>query len=595
MKPDVTLQLVASLTLAAAPAGVAVQTLAAPQIAQREDGLVAALIGAARLPGRTGAEAGIDADTLLDLYREQGRQCAAQLQGSWAFVIVDKSQQRIVLATDRMGRQPLYYRIEGDCIHIGTAPQSLNSAAAPLRLGEQGLYNYLYFHMIPAPGAAWEGCCKLQAAELLELNGSGHERAHYWMPPFAERSAAAPASQAAGLKRQLEAAVQRCVSSLPAAAKVGAFLSGGLDSSTVAGLLAELQGGSCDAYAIGFDAEGYDEMAYARISAAHFGIRLHEYYVTPDDVVQALPQIAAAYHEPFGNSSALPAYFCARMAAADGIDTLLAGDGGDELFAGNERYARQKVFEPWQRLPQWLRAHMLEPLAGALPAQVPLVAKLRSYILQANIPLPERLQYYSFLEQNEPDTVFVADIVRRIDKNQPLDLLRAIYAAPAAASSLNRMLYLDWQITLADNDLRKVSQACALAGVRVSYPMLDEELVNFAAGIPSAWKLPGHKLRHFYKQALTGWLPDATIYKTKHGFGLPFGVWMKDHKPLQDLAYDNILRLKARGIFQPAFLEQAIAQHREGHASYYGELIWVLTALELWLAARQPDYCYSPR
>jgi asparagine synthase (glutamine-hydrolysing) len=155
------------------------------------------------------------------------------------------------------------------------------------------------------------------------------------------------------------------------------------------------------------------------------------------------------------------------------------------------------------------------------------------------------------------------------------------------------MLFLDWQITLADNDLRKVDMACELAGVSVRYPMLDDELTELSVQIPSTRKIHRGRLRDFYKQALRGWLPDATITKGKQGFGLPFGVWMRTHKPLQELAYDNIEMLKRRGIFQPAFLDLAIDQHRQGNAAYFGELIWLLTTLELWLTANQPDYCHE--
>ncbi len=147
------------------------------------------------------------------------------------------------------------------------------------------------------------------------------------------------------------------------------------------------------------------------------------------------------------------------------------------------------------------------------------------------------------------------------------------------------MLYLDWQYTLADNDLRKVSHMCALAGVEVVYPMLDDNLVNFSCQIPSNWKIKDRDLRHFYKQSLTGWLPDATINKKKQGFGLPFGVWMETHKPLQEMAYENLLKLKKRPYFKPEFIDHTIDLHRNQHAAYYGELIWILMVLEMWIDA----------
>jgi asparagine synthase (glutamine-hydrolysing) len=552
---------------------------------QLASGITAVIAGQPMLSGAS-PEDEFSGNDLLDLYARYGNECAAHLSGTWAFLIADPLQQRILLATDRMGRLPIYFAVQDHNVVASATIPDLRKLSPSRGVDSQNLYNYVYFHMIPAPGSVWSGMQKLRAGEQLEVTAAGWNTSRYWTPSFRE-TAADKTLRHTSLQQHLKGAVQRSQSNT---GKTGAFLSGGLDSSTVAGMLSELQGGSCDAYAIGFDAEGYDEMAYARITAEHFGIRLHEYYVTPDDVVTALPAVAASFDEPFGNSSALPAYFCARMAASDGITTLLAGDGGDELFAGNERYAKQKVFDLYRNLPAWLQRAVITPAVSSLPGILPGAGKAKSYITQANLPLPDRLQYYSFLEQISPETVFNRGLLHEVDVNEPLRVMRETFHTPKDASALNRMLFLDWQMTLADNDLRKVSQACRLAGVKVRYPMLDDELVAFSTTMPTRWKLPGNRLRDFYKQALSGWLPEATIKKAKHGFGLPFGVWMKDHKPLQEMAYENILKLKSRNIFQADFLEEAIAQHRSGHASYFGELIWVLTVLEIWLQANQPEY-----
>ena len=195
------------------------------------------------------------------------------------------------------------------------------------------------------------------------------------------------------------------------------------------------------------------------------------------------------------------------------------------------------------------------------------------------------MQAYNFLHRNAPDSVFTPAFLEQVSTAYPLQLLRETFNDPADAGDLNRMLYLDWQITLADNDLRKVNRACEMAGVSVRYPMLDDALVEFSTAIPSQWKLPGRTLRDFYKRALAGWLPQATLDKEKHGFGLPFGVWMRSYAPLSEMAYDCVLRLKHRDIFREDFLDRAIALHRADHAAYYGSLIWILTALELWLEA----------
>ena len=549
--------------------------------------------------GDVHSDAGISVITLGTLgkgrdmvaaYRESPRTFLSTLRGCGIILLIDEQAGTVLAATDRLGRTPLYYCPGQDGIAISTSLRWLSAYTGKSAIAAQELYDYVYFHMVPAPRTVFAGIGKLQAGQVLSHAADESTLSRYWQPNFRESNI----HQATDPGQALYVLLKNAVSSAcKDAGRTGAFLSGGLDSTTVSGLLSEIQGGNSDAYSIGFDAPGYDEMPFARASAEHFGLRLHEYYVTPEDVVSELPAIAASFEEPFGNSSALPAYFCARMAASDGIDTLLAGDGGDELFAGNARYAKQKDFVRYERLPYWLRHRIIEPLAAVAPASLPLASKARSYILQANTPLPDRMQHYSFLHQIEPETVFAPGLLSKVDRGRPLELLREIYLAPRDATDLNRMLFLDWQITLADNDLRKVDQACKLNGVRVRYPMLDDDLFEFSMGIPSKTKLPGKKLRDFYKQSLSGWLPDVTINKSKQGFGLPFGVWMREHKPLQELAYDNILKLDARKIFQRNFLEDAIARHREGHASYFGELIWVLAVLELWLSANLPDYCHE--
>lgn len=516
---------------------------------------------------------------------------AIHFHSAGAFVLLDFAARRVVAATDRLGRTSVYFASEAGGLSVATQLRDVRALNRPELLSEQSLYSYVYFHMVPAPMSVLAGVSKLRAAESLEADADGLEVKRYWVPRFQE---SARGLDRKAMQQQLRSLLKESVSrSLGQGGRAGAFLSGGLDSSSVAGMLSEVATSETSAFAIGFEAEGYDEMAYARISAEHFGVKLHEYYVTPDDVVAALPEIAGSFSEPFGNSSALPAYFCARMAADAGFDVLLAGDGGDELFAGNERYAKQRVFERYQDLPGWIR-HPVSALAPRLLADsTSLGTKVRSFLRQAETPLPERLWFYSFLEQTDPESVFSADFLSSVDRSGVAKVLKNTYDSATAASALNRMLHLDWQITLADNDLRKVGQACALAGVRVEYPLLDDAILDFSTGIPSAWKLQPGSLRKFYKEAMRGWLPDATLNKAKHGFGLPFGVWMREHAPLRELAHDKVIRLGDRKIFSRQFLETAIRQHQTGHASYFGELVWVLCALELWLEANRPDFRYE--
>ena len=525
---------------------------------------------------------------LTTAYQEDSNNFFEKIGGSFAFVIIDTAKNTALAGVDRLAHFPLYYTQKNDgegpagLVFGSSAGTVLANSSVRREILHQGIYDYIYFHMVPSPESIYKGLKKLSAGHYLKFKDGKIEVLNYWQPLFSESPKRSFAAMTKELRPQLKSAVNRSITDY---STTGAFLSGGLDSSSVTGMLAELSEHQARAYSIGFAAEGYDEMAFARITAKKFGVKLTEYYVTPDDVVDALPTIATSYDEPFGNSSALPAYFCAKLAADDGIKCLLAGDGGDEIFAGNERYAKQKVFEAYTRIPSVIRQNCVEPLAKNLPDGMPLIGKARSYIEQANTPLPDRLQSYNFLHRYATEDIFTKDFMGEISPESPLQLQRSVYALPEQASTLNRMLYLDWQFTLADNDLRKVSHMCALAGIDVAYPMLDDELVAFASQIPGEWRLKGQKLRHFYKQALRNWLPDETINKPKQGFGLPFGIWMQTHKPLQQLAYDNLLALKKRNYINPEFIDRLIKLHRDEHAAYFGELIWVLMVLELWLTA----------
>ncbi|HEB78552.1 MAG TPA: asparagine synthase, partial [Methylothermaceae bacterium] len=432
-----------------------------------------------------------------------------------------------------------------------------------------------------APLSVYRGIRKLLPGQVVRWRQGNIDNSFYWRPRF-EDDTATEAELARQLRHRLKEAVALC---LEQPQTTGAFLSGGLDSSTVTGLLRKLAPEQAAAFSIGFAAEGYDEMAYARASARHFQVPLHEYYVTPEDVVAAVPKIAACYDEPFGNASAIPTYYCARLAREHGRTCLLAGDGGDELFAGNERYAKQKLFSFYHRLPLWLRTTLIEPLAS-LSADLPVAGKLKSYVDQANIPMPERMETYNFLHRTPLAEIFEADFLASVDTDWPIEHLRGIYHTPRA-SLLKRMLWLDWKITLADNDLRKVNRACHLAGMAVRYPMLENPVVELAARIPDRLLMRGLELRSFYRRAFRDFLAPETLKKSKHGFGLPFGLWLKTDPKLQALAYDSLSSSHLRGIVRRDYLRRLQQAHAREHASYYGVMIWVLMMWVQWAKRHQ--------
>ncbi len=356
-------------------------------------------------------------------------------------------------------------------------------------------------------------------------------------------------------------------------------------------MLCRVTGRECDTYSIGFDSEGYDEMEYARLASRHFGTKHHEYYVTPDDLLSGIPEVARHYDQPFGNSSAVPAYFCARVAKADGITHLLAGDGGDELFGGNSRYATQRLFDAYNMVPQSLRQGVLEPLLAdvAWTRKIPGLRQAGGYMRHARVPLPDRMETFNLIEALGVDSILTPSFLAGIDRGAPLRHRRDVWHQCSAKSLVNRMLAYDWRFTLADSDLPKVRGTTRLAGVSVGFPLLDNALTDFSMTLEPEWKLKGMKLRWFFKESLRGFLPDEIISKKKHGFGLPFGPWAICHAGLRKLAQNSLENLVDRSIVQGGFVHDLFQKHLPAHPGYYGEMVWILMMLEIWLSGQSAE------
>jgi asparagine synthase (glutamine-hydrolysing) len=353
-------------------------------------------------------------------------------------------------------------------------------------------------------------------------------------------------------------------------------------------MLGRVSGRPARTFSIGFDVAGYDEMQYARTAAQHFGCEHHEYYVTPADVVDAVPKIAAFYDQPFGNASAIPTYYCARLAREHGVERLLAGDGGDELYGGNERYAKQHVLGLYHRLPRPLRSALIEPLVISTPLfrSLPGLRKVHSYVEQARPDMPWRYESYNLLNYLGADNVLTPEFLASVDARHPQKLLADAHAPFADKSLINQMLGIDLRFTLDDNDLPKVTRMCELAGVDVAFPMLDERVVEFSARLAPELKLRGTQLRWFFKWALRDFLPPAVIAKQKHGFGLPVGAWLVGHKPLLELATESIRSLDRHGYVRRDFINELLDRRLQEHPKFFGGMVWVLMMLGLWLDSR---------
>jgi asparagine synthase (glutamine-hydrolysing) len=512
----------------------------------------------------------------------QPRSALADVRGDFAVGLTD-GRARTVLAVDRFATQTLCYRIDGGELHYAERADQLGAT----ELDPPALFDYLYFHCIPSPRTVFAGVQRLPPGHVAVFENGKLQIEPYWTPSFTEPVRPSFDALRDEFRQLLEAAVRRQLDGGTPAC----FLSGGTDSSTVAGMIGRVAGRPAATYSIGFEAQGYDEMAFARIAAKHFGTEHHEYYVTPDDLVKSIGHVAASYDQPFGNSSALPAYYCALEAKKNGVTRLLAGDGGDELFGGNSRYAMQRVFGWYGKLPAALRGAVMEPFFGlGAVARTPLLKKGSGYIRQAREPMPDRLQQYNLLRRLGVAEVLTPAFLAQVDPAAVLRQQREVWASADAAHEIDRTLAYDWRYTLAESDLPKVRGTTRLAGMQVAFPMLDDDLLAFSMRLPPEYKLKGLKLRWFFKEALRGFLPDEILAKKKQGFGLPFGVWVNRHDALKALAIDSVRAIGERGLVRREFIKTLIDTHLPAHPGYYGEMVWILMMLEQWLRVHAPEW-----
>lgn len=548
----------------------------------RDTHVVCATIGSPRFDNteaERAAQKSGPAAGFLSAWQSHGVGAVAQVSGAYAVVIVDASRKSVFLAIDRFAVQTLCYCLDGQKLSFSDRADCVEGRGKDL--DPQAIFDFLFFHMIPAPRTIFRKVRRLPAAHGVLIDEEGVQEIRHWPLKFDEHHREPFPVARDTFRKLIRDGVAEEISGHT---RVGAFLSGGTDSSTVAGMLCEVTGAPAPSYSIGFEAEGYDEMEYARLAARHFGCEHHEYYVTPADLVASIPAVAQHYDQPFGNSSALPAYYCAKMAKADGCTKLLAGDGGDELFGGNSRYATQRMFEFYHDIPQAIR-QLIEPMCGdaSLLRRIPGLRQATGYVRHSRVPMPDRLQTFNLIMQLDPATVLTADFLAQIDLAEPSDHMWGTWNECKADSLINRMLAYDWRYTLADSDLPKVRGATSMADIEVGFPLLGDRLTDFSMSLPPDWKLRRFKLRWFFKEALRGFLPDEILTKKKQGFGLPFGVWATRNPELKQLAEESLLSLAGRGIVRADFVQRLFSEHLPGHPGYYGEMVWILMMLEQWI------------
>ena len=523
------------------------------------------------------------AELVARLFLREGPRCLRRLHGGFALALWDRRRDELILAVDQFGIKRLYYLSDpaAAATAFASRPSAVRIGPASPPVNAGAVFDYLNFSFVPAPTSIFRGVLRLAPGHMVRVRAGSAAAEAYWDLEYEERRVSR-AEAAATIERVTAEGIGRAIKGY-SAKELGAFLSGGTDSSTVVGLMTRLTGESVNAFSIGFSEERFDELDYARLAAAHFGARHHTKIVGPDEALDVLPRLVDAYDEPFGNNSAIGTYFCAQLARDCGVEVLLAGDGGDEIFGGNERYGADRVYALYERVPAFVRHGLLEPFLRIAP-DISVIGRAQRYIRRANIPNPRRFFSWEFFFAQEAHALFTPELLAGLDLEAPYTLAEQLYGRVRATSELNRLLYLDMKLAIGDNDLLKVTQASELAGVGVRFPMLDVSLVELTGSLPADFKVRGFEKRHIFKRAFRNLLPAEILAKRKHGFGVPTSTWMKTHPGFRALVRDTLLSsaAKSRGYFRAGVLEDLLARHDAEASAYYGDLLWRILMLELW-------------
>ncbi len=518
---------------------------------------------------------------IAELYLQHGEGFVKKLDGVFSLAIWDERQQRLLLVRDRLGVKPLCYAELPSALIFASHPSGIFvSGLLGKDVDLRAIVGYLNFNVVPAPMTAYKGVFKLMPGEYLIWQRGQSRKARYWKLQYTEDARGTEQQLAEELFSRLEESV-RVVSNDLDPQGAGCFLSGGTDSSSIAGLFTRIKQRPARAFSIGFAEQRFDERQYAQLAARHFGLTHFERILRPEEAYDLIPIIVGLFDEPFANASAIPTYACIELAKNHGVSVMLAGDGGDELFGGNERYRIHQVYDLYQRLPRTLRK-LVEPALFAIPVDRGFIGKTKAYIRRSNIPNPERYCRWRLL-QVFPSKDVLGDAMPCVN-GDALAAVRAHYAAAPAQSELNRLLHIDMNMTLGDEDLPKVVRTAEQKGINVRFPYLHQSLAEFSGRLPAHLKVKGFEKRYLFKRATQGFLPAEILQKKKHGFGLPIGIWLKTDPKLRAMAHDVLLSPAAyqRGYFRREFIEKLMSNLEQDDTPYFGDLLWVFLMLELW-------------
>lgn len=520
-----------------------------------------------------------DTEVILAAYEHWGLDCLQQFRGMFAFAIWNDAERTLLLARDRLGEKPLYYRLDDEGIAFASEPKAfLAEPTFAARPNLRALSHYLSFQYVPSPLSAFQGVSRLAPAHYALIKDGRVEVRRYWRLQYRVKRRLSEDEAAAELVERLREAVRmRLVSDVP----LGAFLSGGIDSSAIVALMAEQQS-LVKTFSIGFTERSYDEVAYARLVAKRYGTEHHEFLVQRP-AVEILPRLVWHYNEPYADSSAIPTYCLAELARSQ-VTVALNGDAGDENFAGYDRYRAAVLGSYYDRAPSLIRA-VIRTVGHSLPspsASRTLLSRSKRFIEGLGETADER--YARWLMHFHPALkaeVCTPEFLTGASDVDSRDIIRDVAAQSDAPDLVDRMLDVDVNTYLPDDLLVKVDIATMAHGLEGRSPLLDHPFMEFAASLPSRLKLRGSTGKYIFKKAMSSRLPAAILKRPKMGFGVPLDAWFRGE--LKEMAYDVLLSrsMASRGYFRRGSVARLLDEHvtNKGHWHYQ---LWNLLMLELW-------------
>ena len=519
-----------------------------------------------------------DTETIVHLYEEEGERCVERLRGMFAFAIWDSRQRSLLLARDRIGKKPLHYAQVGDTLVFGSEIKSLLQYSKLKReVNLEAISDFLSFGYVPDPATAFRGIHKLPPGHTLTFKDGRIKIRGYWDFSYTrETEAAAVHDENAYIERLRELLAESVRIRLESEVPLGAFLSGGIDSSTVVALMAREMGQPVKTFSIGFDEASFDELKYARVTAQRFGTEHHEFVVTPD-ICRIVGEIVWHHDEPFADISSIPTYVVSKM-AREYVTVVLSGDGGDEVFGGYERYLVEKQRARYERIPAFVRHHLMRPLSRALPPGAYGKRFLGNISLDAG---PRYVDNESYFNEEAKRSLLSAEILRALNGYSSAAAFERIYNLPTSSAHLDHLMYLDSKAYLPGDVMVKVDRMSMATSLETRAPLLDHKLIEFVQTIPASLKLRNLETKYILKRAMAGMIPDEIIQRPKKGFDVPIKHWFNHELRgvLDDTLNDR--RTRERGYFNHSAVLGILDEHRRGRRDNARQL-WELLMLELW-------------